>query len=587
MKLHHQFLQLHARFGHNDGEGIIGVTLDELAATLRCTHRNALTVIHRMDASGWIEWISRRGRGARSTLRFRVQPGEIAAQSVMQAIDRKDVSLAIRDIRKHAGAASLQDQLQGWLLSYFGHHAEIRRDRQIDSLRLPIRQPLNTVDPLKMNLLAESFVASHVFDGLIRRANATGEIVPGLAHAWETDDRGTTWTFYLRKGVLFHNGSLLTAEDVLYTFERLARSSRRSLYSAIFRQIRAVSALSSNTVRMELKEPCELFLPCLCTTRAAIVPRNLDQRGEERFGVRPVGTGPFKVAVMEDDLCVLEAFPHYFQGQAHLDRIEIVHVPWELSSKERAAGDTLSPFHVIPGQASAENGTWSEMHSQVSVRKFVTCNTRKAGPLSDPQIRAKVFAALQSGEAAAEVPAGVAAAVADAPAGSPARQSAPEPDDSRSGSPLLIATITPYRPDADLVARRLEAAGYACQVLSSSAEEFKGDIRLQSDLIVFSLLRDQDEQLRLYDLYQTISEHVEPHRQTDVHKQLRTLAREPGPEARAGLFARMERQLIDGNELFILSEKPLQTAYLPIVRGVTFNGQGWVDLRNLWFPPQL
>lgn len=570
MKLHHQYLLLHERYDAKEGDSAAVVTLDELAAVLDCTHRNALTIIRNMEERDWIGWQSRRGRGARSVLRFLAKAEEIAAESVMQAIRRKDVRQAIEDIRRHAGTSSLQDQLQGLLLSYFGHHAETRRDKQIDTLRLPVRQQLYTVDPLYMNLLAESFVSSHVFDGLIRMQSATGELLPGIAHAWDVDDSRTEWTFYLRKGVLFHNGSLLTADDVVFTFERLAGSTRRALYSSIFKQIRAVRALNQNTVRIELKEQSELFLPWLCTSRAAIVPQNLDGRGEARFGVNPVGSGPFKVAEMNGDLCVLAAFPHYFQGQAHLDRIEIVYVPWNISGEQSAGsdGDSFSPFHVIPNPTAAEGEGWSQMHSRVSVRKFVTCNTRKSGPLSDPAVRARVFAALR-GEAA-----GPAQGAAET------GQDAAEPE-------LIIATIAPYKPDADFVAGRLQDAGCSCRVLSASAEEFKGDIRLKSDLIVFSLLRDQDEQLRLFDLYQTVSEHVEPHMQIDIGRLLQAVALEKHPQRRAALFESIETRLIAADELHILYEKPVQTAFLPSVRGVAFNSQGWVDLRNIWFPPKL
>lgn len=583
MKLHHQYLLLHSKYGTVNMDELTGVTLDELAAALGCTHRNALTVIRRMEQLEWIEWRSQRGRGARSVLRFMVPPEDIAAQSMTQAIRRKDVRMAIDDLRRHAGASAMQDRLQGWLLSYFGHHAEMRRDRQIDSLRLPIRQPLQTIDPLNMNLLAETFIASHVFDGLVRRAGDTGAVVPGLAHAWECDESRTVWTFFLRKGVLFHNGSLVTAADVAYTFERLAGSSRRSLYNSIFRQIGDIAALNLHTVRMTLKEPCELFLPSLCTTRASIVPRYLDQRGEAEFGRRPVGTGPFRVTAFQDSLCVLESFPHYHRGQAHLDRIEIVHVPWELSGKEPGSieSERLSPFHVIPGQPASREGSWTEMHSQVSVRKFVTCNTRKPGALRDPRLRAQIMGVI-----------GRSAAMESAEGGMRSEKSPADPAElalpaSTAADPLRIATITPYKPDADRVAQQLEAAGFACRVQSSSAEEFKGDIRLQADLIVFSLLRDQDEPLRRYDLYQTIAQHVEPHRQTDIQQQLRAVAREMDPCTRDTLLDWVETAMITANELAILSEKPLQTAFLPSVRGVSFNSQGWVDLRSLWFPPKL
>ncbi|MFD1907416.1 SgrR family transcriptional regulator [Paenibacillus rhizoplanae] len=160
MKLHSQFLKLHSQHG---GPAEISVTLDELALTLGCTHRNALHVIRKMADLGWINWTPNRGRGRRSKLVFLAAAEDIALESMKQAISSKDISSALEGIRGHARTSSLQDTLQGWLLAYFGHHAEVHSDKRIDTLRLPVTQQLHTFDPLYMNLLAESFVSSHVF----------------------------------------------------------------------------------------------------------------------------------------------------------------------------------------------------------------------------------------------------------------------------------------------------------------------------------------------------------------------------------------------------------------------------------------
>lgn len=554
MKLHTQFLKLHSHYG---GAAEVSVTLDELALTLECTHRNALHIINKMAAQGWITWTPSRGRGKRSVLVFLASAEDIALESMMQAISSREISSAVEGIRGHARSSALQDTLQGWLLAYFGHHSEIRSDKQIDTLRLPVNQQLHTFDPLYMNLLAESFVSSHVFDGLVGRSGETGRIVPGLAHAWETDSSRTAWTFHLRKEVLFHHGKVLSGEDVVYSFGRLMSTSQRTLYSSIFKEITGVEALNPSTVRILLRKPNELFLPFLCTSRAAIVPRDLESIGEAAFGRRPVGTGPFKVVEMSEELCVLEVFPYYFQGRAHLDRVEILHMPFGTDS---TVPDTGPAFHVIPNP-SLEGGTrWSRIHSESYVRKFVTCNTKKKGPLNDPLLRAEILSCLDE-----------------------TMKTHPR---TAAGSPvtLQIATIPQYAADADQLAQRLVQHGYACKVRFVSPEEFKGPIRLESDLIVFSLLRDQDEQLRLFDLYLTLSQHIEPRTRADIEGMLNLITREPDPLARAEGFKRIEDRLTREHQLHILYEKPAETAYLPSVRGVTFNSQGWVDLRHLWFP---
>ncbi|OKP95565.1 ABC transporter substrate-binding protein [Paenibacillus sp. P46E] len=554
MKLHSQFLMLHS---HHGGPAEISVTLDELAATFNCTHRNALHIVHKMAGQEWITWTPSRGRGKRSKLVFLVEAEDIALQSMKQAINSKDIGSAIEGIRGHTRSSSLQDTLQGWLLTYFGHHSELRSNKVIDTLRLPVTQKLHTLDPLYMNLLAESFVSSHVFDGLVGRAGERG-IVPGLAHAWDVDDSRTEWTFHLRKEVLFHHGKVLSAEDVVYSLQRLMQTPQRTLYSSIFKEITGVEALNTTTVRIVLRNPNELFLPFLCTSRAAVVPRELVSAAGSAFGRRPVGTGPFKLVELNEDLCVLEVFPYYYQGRAHLDRVEILHVPF---GNGKIQPDTVSAFHIIHNPSAGDSSSWSQIHSESCVRKFVTCNTKKNGPLSDPLLRADILSCLNE------------------------TTQAPAPDFQVTQPGVLqIATIPQYLGDAEHIASRLLQHGYACSVLAVSPEEFKGPVRLQADLIVFSLLRDQDEQLRLFDLYTTLSQHVDPGTRADIEGTLNLISREPDPAARTSSFTRIEDKLTRDHQLYILYEKPVQTAYLPSVRGVAFNSQGWVDLRHLWFP---
>ncbi|AHV97019.1 ABC transporter substrate-binding protein [Paenibacillus sabinae] len=507
-----------------------------------------------------------------------------------------------------------------------------------------------------MNLLAESFVPSHVYDGLVRTGAGGEEIVPGLAHAWETDGTRTSWTFHLRKEVLLHNGAILDADDVVHSFSRLIRMPRGRLYSFILRDMVEVKALNRLTVSIRLKTPNELFLSFLCTSRAAVVPREPERSLEGRFVTKPVGTGPFKVAEWNDGFYVLEAFPHYFQGRAQLDRVEILHVPWDA---EPDVADAEFPFHIIQNPRPEESASLSRIHTETSVRKFLTCNTKKAGPLSDPAVRADVMSCLgrldepengsgphdpggitgnpgissnpgisgtigipgSSGDSGTDAVPGVPGTVgapgdiggsgSDGTTGNPGAFDVPDsnprvsgvPGDSGVPSPtgtcrpaafgaagslsglsLRIATIPQYAADARLVAARLAQRGISAAIISVPPEEFKGPVRMEADLILFALVRDRDEQLRLFDLYQTLAEHVTPLARAEIEAELHLIAREPGHAARAEAFSRIEGRLIRERELHILYEKPVETAYLPSVRGVRFNSQGWIDLRHVWFP---
>ncbi|MBT2282835.1 SgrR family transcriptional regulator [Paenibacillus polymyxa] len=594
MKLHQQYLLLHRHYSHHTEHEL---TLADLAELLNCTHRNTLTIVKKMVAHDWIRWVSQRGRGRRSSLTLLVPADQIAAEYMMQAMNRRELQEAAEQVSAFSSSTTMQDHLNQWLLGYSGHHTEAgTNNEQIDTLRLPLRQQLHALDPLYINLLAESFVTSHVFDGLVQRGEQ-GEILPCLAHTWDVSADRKTWIFYLRKGITFHNGQMLTAHDIVHTFERLQSTDRRTLYRDVSKQILSIEAVDCLTVCFQLKDPHELFLSFLTTSRAAIVPspgtneHKMKHSGDVHGMQKPVGTGPFKVTAWDDHLCRLEAFSSYFQGRAHMDRVDILQIPWSASAKMDDSQEFETPFfHLVHNPSSSAGAEWTQISAGVMVHKLLTCNTQKTGPLNDPEVRAYLqlcLAGMYRDDGHAD---DSQVMVPDFSAGNTGMV---DPGGFRditkrltSASPvsLHITTIPQYRRDAQHLASILEQCGFSCTVRTATMEQFKGNLRLESDLILFSLIRDRDEELRRYDLYSTVSEHLEDSARITIHEILQTIVASPIAADRTCELDRIEQFLVDTNLLFHLSEKPVETAYLPSVRGLSFNSQGWVNLRHIWFP---
>ncbi|WP_342555783.1 ABC transporter substrate-binding protein [Paenibacillus sp. FSL R7-0652] len=592
MKLHQQYLQLHSQLGDTSAHTI---TLAELAVLLDCTHRNTLTIIKKMAALGWIHWHSQRGRGRRSTLSLLVPADQIAAEYMMGAMNRRELQEAADQVRAFSNSTSMHHALNQWLLGYSGHHTEAGANNEpIDTLRLPVRQQLHALDPLYINLLAESFVTSHVFDGLVQR-DEHGQIMPALAHTWDVSHDRQTWIFHLRKGVYFHDGKPLTASDVVHTFERLQSTKRRTLYREVVQQIHLVEVLGPLAVRFRLEKPQELFLSFLSTSRAVIVasPNGADMAVKQvdliQPMTKPVGTGPFKVSVWDNHLCRLEAYPSYFQGRALIDRVDILQIPWGTPEIERrkdqppeAEEHVESPFFHLVHNPSKKAGTdWTQASSGVTVTKLLTCNTRKTGPLNDPGVRAYLQQCIQ---------------LAKENVSKTSNEESDSDMDSNvlvraipiyeGGIPLDIATIPQYRLDAEQLALALDQAGFSCTIRTGGMEQFKGDWRLDSDLILFSLIQDRDVELRRYDLYATLSEHLQTQSKKQVRLMLQTAAVTAHAADRKQTLDDIQRYLIREHLMFSLSQKPVETAYLPSVRGLSFNSQGWVNLRHIWFPSE-
>ena len=116
------------------------------------------------------------------------------------------------------------------------------------------------IDPAVGNDFSSSSALANLYDSLVF-PNPDGTVSPWLAESWETSDDGLTWTFHLRQGVLFHDGTELLASDVVYTLERIQAIGEG--YGYLFGNVESAAALDDYTVEFTLARPNGLFLPSL------------------------------------------------------------------------------------------------------------------------------------------------------------------------------------------------------------------------------------------------------------------------------------------------------------------------------------
>ncbi len=162
-----------------------------------------------------------------------------------------------------------------------------------DRLTVALPSEPATLDPHKGNTRYNYLFNSNMFEGLVLR-NDQAELVPGLAESYTVSPDGLTYTFNLRKGVRFHDGSPFTAEDVKFSLERATNPATKNPLLSFIRTIDKVEILGPNQVALRLKEKDAIFLKKLAFA-GWIVPRDYMQSvGEDGFAKRPVGTGPFR-----------------------------------------------------------------------------------------------------------------------------------------------------------------------------------------------------------------------------------------------------------------------------------------------------
>ncbi|GCL73394.1 ABC transporter substrate-binding protein [Paenibacillus naphthalenovorans] len=597
MKLSGHYIRLRRQYPHITEHQEFFVTLDELAVQLDCTHRNVQLLLRKMQDEGWLTWTAERGRGRRSRLLFIQNADDMILSAAKELVERKDLRGALAQINVSTLPDTFKDSFHHWLNSYFGHRSEVKGSRRLDTLRFPLAQPLQSLDPATIHYTAEAHLVHQLFDPLVRYNRLTGAIEAHLAHAWEADESRTVWTFHLRKGVQFHHGRELTAEDVRYTFERLKRLAAGSLYSWIQQQIDGAEVLDPVTVSIRLTEPNELFLQFAGTNRASILPAEICEERQADFALAPVGTGPFKLTHYDGSVCVLDAFHNYFQERAHLDRVELWHIP-DMEKQDRDR--TLESFQIIHNYRLADEAEhrWEQVQQQGTTCRFLTFNLLKQGPMNDPELRGLVCSALHRGRLLERL-GGDAIFAGDSfirhrnglPHDAEPVPYSPEKlrmlvkRSGYAGQPLTLCTITNYERDALHVQALLREAGFAVEINLLTAQEFKSEQRLHADLLLFSIMLDNDAELRIIDLYKSMQRHLEPSVKAHVAKLTDKILREPSAWRRAEWLQAIESHLTARQMLCFLYFKRLKTLYHSSVRGIALDSLDWVQFKNIWFKP--
>lgn len=257
---------------------------------------------------------------------------------------------------------------------------------------------INTLDPAKASLVSEYYVIWAAFNSLLKFDRAMN-LVPDLAESYRIVDGAIE--FILRQGVKFHDGSLLTADDVKFTFERLADPKTASPNRAKFANLKSVDVVDKRTVRLKATKGLAALLPALTNTRTGsqIVSREAFKKYSAiELERKPIGTGAFMVAAWQPNAFVqLNAHKDYFEpGLPKVERVEMPIIQEESSGMRALLGGQLditatAPFSDI--QSLEERKDVEVFRSPGLNSRYITLNTRRA-PFDDVHFRRAVSMAI-------------------------------------------------------------------------------------------------------------------------------------------------------------------------------------------------
>ncbi len=191
------------------------------------------------------------------------------------------------------------------------------------------------IHPLYTTYSRSVTICDLIFSQLIR-FDHNSQPVPDLAERWDVSDDGLTYTFHLRKGVMFHDGVECTAEDVKFTYDAIMNAKNESPYHNYFTNIKKVTVISNYTIQITLKERMEYDFDMF---NKWIMPKHVfdgDVR-KENSSKKLIGSGPFVFSSMtEEKRIIICANESYYDGRPYLDAIEFVSI-----NRDALRGNTL------------------------------------------------------------------------------------------------------------------------------------------------------------------------------------------------------------------------------------------------------
>lgn len=201
--------------------------------------------------------------------------------------------------------------------------------------------PLGNLDPSQARSIEQVLVADQLFDSLTAFDPATLEPQPSLAAWWEASPDQRQWTFHLRPGAVFANGRAVTAVDVKYSLERVARRGSGSPGAELLQvvsgygdfrnggtELAGVTTPAVDVVGIALDEPLAVLPAVLASPVLAVVPRESAeaQPPEAVFGQAPVGSGPFRLDSNDGRVLTLFPAPGARTGVGRLDVVQYENV---------------------------------------------------------------------------------------------------------------------------------------------------------------------------------------------------------------------------------------------------------------------
>ncbi|MCA9836541.1 MAG: hypothetical protein KC422_06495 [Trueperaceae bacterium] len=245
------------------------------------------------------------------------------------------------------------------------------------------------LDPHVSSGASAATVKMSVYNGLVRY-DKDGQIVPDLATDWQISEDGLTYTFNLRDGVMFHDGTPLSSADVKFSLERIINPDTGAYLASAFGVIESIDTPDDLTVVLHLSEPHAALLPYLARQEAEVVSKAFVEGGGD-LNLEMMGTGPFMFVSREPDVSIkLEKNPNYYEtGKPYLDGITFIPYADEQTRVTALEAGDIDLIEYVPWKdmEAIEQNPDLELHADEGAAFMTLIFNQERKPFDDPLVR--------------------------------------------------------------------------------------------------------------------------------------------------------------------------------------------------------
>lgn len=248
----------------------------------------------------------------------------------------------------------------------------------------------DSLDPHKAVAAGTEEVLFNLYEGLVK-PDSSGELQPAIASDFQISEDAATYTFTLREGVKFHDGSPVTAEDVKYSIDRCADTTNGDPLVAAYSHIRSVNIPDERTVEVILDGPDTDFLAYMTN---AVIPAS-----NENPDTNPIGTGPYKyVSRSPQENFVMEKFDDYWGTPANIEHVTFKVCANADSIVMDLQGGSIDMFaRVTPAQADQLGDSFQVLEGTMNLVQALYLNN-EAEPFTNELVRQALCFAVDPGE---------------------------------------------------------------------------------------------------------------------------------------------------------------------------------------------